>query len=127
MLCNRNESVNIKNQNRLHPYYLVYLNEKGEVIQNHLEVKAILDILRTSCKGIDSPLESLCRQFNRETKDGAKMDKYSKLLDKAVQSIVDVKEERDLHALFTVGSKVLFEPQIGGLDDFELITFFVIR
>ncbi len=127
VLCNRNESVNIKNQNRLHPYYLVYLNEKGEVIQNHLEVKAILDILRTSCKGIGSPLDSLCRQFNRETKDGAKMDKYSKLLDKAVQSIVDVKEERDLHALFTVGSKVLFEPQIGGLDDFELITFFVVR
>ena len=127
VLCNRNNAVNIKNQNRLHPYYLVYLKESGEVVFNHLQVKDTLDVLRTSCKGVDKPIDILCRQFNRETKDGAKMDKYSRLLDKAVQSIIDVKEENDLHTLFTSGSKVLFDKSINGLDDFELITFFVVR
>ena len=55
------------------------------------------------------------------------MDKYSKLLENAVESILDVKQETDLKSLFSVGSKVLFGEQIKGLDDFELIAFLVIK
>ena len=47
VLCNRNNGVNINKQNRLHPFYLVYLKDDGEVLHNHLEVKAILDVLDT--------------------------------------------------------------------------------
>lgn len=127
VLCNRNNGVNINKQNRLHPYYLVYLKDDGEVKYNHLDVKSILDVLRASSKGKTEPLTDLCRKFNKETKDGAKMDKYNALLDDAVASILQVKEENDLQSLFKSGSKVLFQQRIDGLDDFELIAFVVIK
>ena len=127
VLKNRNSAVNIGDKNRLHPYYLVYLDEAGNVVRNHMEVKAILDILRTTCKQHTEPIADLCRAYNRETKDGYKMDKYSRLLDKSIESIIDVKEADDLNTLFNTGSDILFNSGIQGLDDFELITFVVIK
>lgn len=127
VLKNRNPSVNIGNKNRLHPYYLVYLDENGNVVHNHMEVKAILDVLRTTCKHHSQPIAELCRAYNRETKDGYKMDKYSRLLDKSIESVINVKEAADLDTLFNSGSDVLFGSGIQGLDDFELITFVVIK
>lgn len=127
VLKNRNPSVNIGDKNRLHPYYLVYLDEAGNIVHNHMEVKAILDILRTTCKYHTEPIADLCRAYNRETKDGYKMDKYSRLLDKSIESIIDVKEADDLNTLFNTGSDILFNSGIQGLDDFELITFVVIK
>ena len=127
VLKNRNPGVNINKQNRLHPYYLVYLDEDGNVVRNHMEVKQILDIIRKSSKHVDKPIAKLCAAFNRETKDGYKMDKYSKLLDDSIGSIIDVKESNDLSSLFNDGSDVLYEGNIKGLDDFELITFFVVK
>jgi len=127
VLKNRNPSVNIGNKNRLHPYYLVYLDENGKVVYNHMDVKNILDVIRTTCKHQEQPIADLCRAYNKETKDGYKMDKYSKLLDKSIESIVDVKEANDLDALFNSGSDVLFNSGISGLGDFELITFIVIK
>lgn len=127
VLCNRNNGVNINKQNRLHPFYLVYLKDSGEVVYNHLDVKQILDVLRTTSKGVSEPIATLCRAFNKETKDGIKMDKYSALLEDAVASIIQVKEENDLNSLFKDGSKVLFQQSISGLDDFELVAFVVVR
>lgn len=127
VLKNRNSAVNIGDKNRLHPYYLVYLDEAGNVVRNHMEVKAILDILRTTCKHHTEPIADLCRAYNRETKDGYKMDKYSRLLDRSIESIIDVKEADDLNTLFNTGSDILFNSGIQGLDDFELITFVVIK
>lgn len=127
VLKNRNSAVNIGDKNRLHPYCLVYLDEAGNVVRNHMEVKAILDILRTTCKHHTEPIADLCRAYNRETKDGYKMDKYSRLLDRSIESIIDVKEADDLNTLFNTGSDILFNSGIQGLDDFELITFVVIK
>ena len=127
VLKNKNPDVNINKQNRLHPYYLVYLDEDGNVIHNHMEVKQILDIIRKCSKHKDKPIARLCQSFNKETKDGYKMDKYSKLLDNSIASIIDVKESNDLFSLFNEGSDVLYNGNIKGLDDFELITFFVLK
>ena len=127
VLKNRNSKVNIGKQNRLHPYYLVYISEDGTVVHNHMEVKKILDVIRKTSKQVTAPIADLCRAFNKETKDGYKMDKYSKLLDKTIESIIDVKESNDLDSLFNLGSEVLFGGNIDGLDDFELITFVVVK
>ena len=127
VLKNRNPDVNIGKQNRLHPYYLVYLDENGEIIHNHMDVKKILDVMRKTCKHQEEPIADLCRVFNRETKDGYKMDKYSRLLDNCIESIINVKAANDLFSLFNDGSEVLFKGNIKGLDDFELITFIVVK
>lgn len=127
VLKNKVDDINIGKKNRLHPYYLVYLDEQGHVINNHMEVKQILDVIRKTCKNQTEPIKNLCHQFSKETKDGYKMDKYSELLNRSIESIIDVKESNDIYSLFHNGSDVLFSGNIKGLDDFELIAFVVIK
>ena len=127
ILRNHNDNVNINRQNRLHPYYLVYVDENGKIINTHLEVKEILDIIRLSCKGQTTPLFNACHKFNEETNDGLDMSKYSKLLENAIESIIEVKKQGDIKSLFKQGSMVLSEAKIKGLDDFELLAFVVVK
>ena len=127
VLKNTINEEDIKKQNILHPYYMVYVRNDGSIKFNHLEIKSILDVLRAGCKNKIDPIKDVCSKFNKETKDGYNMDKYSKLLESAIESILEVKEETDLKSLFTAGSDVLFQETIKGLDDFELIAFVVIR
>ena len=126
-LRNRNPSVNVSQHNRLHPYYLVYINREGEVIHDHTEVKRLLDLARSCCRGQAQPIPDACRLFNKETADGRKMQVYSDLLGKTIRSMIDVKEEKDLDSLFSGGKTTALVNTIAGLDDFELITFLVIQ
>ncbi|MDU7759329.1 MAG: helicase-related protein, partial [Enterobacter asburiae] len=126
-LRNRNPSVNVSQHNRLHPYYLVYINREGEVIHDHTEVKRLLDLVRTCCKGQAQPITDACLLFNEETADGRKMQVYSDLLGKAIRSMIEVKEEKDLDSLFCGGKTTALVNTIAGLDDFELLTFLIIQ
>lgn len=126
-LRNVNQSVNINQQNRLHPYYLVYIADDGSVVSNHTEVKKLLDLARTACKGKDEPAWNACRVFNESTGDGRNMQPYSDLLDMTIRSIVELKEERDLDSLFSGGKTTALLDTISGLDDFELIAFLVVQ
>lgn len=127
VLKNISNAVNIDNQNRLHPYYMVYVSEDGEVVCDHLSPKDMLDKMRYLCKGRKQPNMELCRQFNRETRDGKDMQLYSELLSEAIDSIIHVKEESELDA-FMKGSQVSFlSSAISGLEDFELIGFLVVE
>lgn len=126
-LRNVNSSVNVSQHNRLHPYYLVYISREGQVIHDHTEVKRLLDLVRSCCKGQALPIANACRLFNKETADGRKMQMYSDLLGKTICSMIDVKEEKDLDSLFSGGKTTALVNTIAGLDDFELITFLVIQ
>lgn len=126
-LRNRNAGINLNQHNRLHPYYLVYINREGEVIHDHTEVKRLLDLVRTCCKGQDKPIADVCQRFNQETADGRRMQPYSDLLGKSIRSMIEVKEEKDLDSLFSSGKTTALTDTISGLDDFELISFLVIQ
>ena len=127
VLKNREGSVNINNQNRLHPFYMVYISDAGEVVCDHLSPKAMLDKMRYLCKGDKEPISDLCHRFNKETKDGRDMRELSVLLGKAIASIIEVKEESDIDS-FLGGKQVSFiDTAIKGLDDFELICFLVVK
>jgi len=130
-LRNRNSGVNppahLPQHNRLHPYYLVYINNNGEVVHDHTEVKRLLDLARSCCKGQAEPIADACHRFNKATADGRRMQPYSELLNKAIRSMIEVKEEKDLDSLFTGGKTTALTHTISGLDDFELIAFLVIQ
>ena len=126
-LRNRENGVNIDQLNRLHPYYLIYIGEDGEVIIQHTEVKRLLDLARTASKGRSEPIPELCMTFNAATKDGRDMGRYSDLLDQAISSMIEVKEEGDIDSLFTPGATTALVDTIKGLDDFELIAFLVVQ
>lgn len=127
VLKNVHNEVNINDRNRLHPYYLVYLDEDGVTLHSHLCPKDILDAMRQLCRGQKQPNKTLCRAFNAETDDGRKMQKYSDLLEDAVLSIVDDKADSDLDSLFRAGGTTALLDKVSGLDDFELICFVVVR
>ena len=127
VLKNRTAGVNIDHKNQLHPFYMVYIRDDGSVLVDHLHPKDLLDKMRLLCKPMAKPDIALCREFNRETRDGLRMGKYSELLGKAIESIVTKKEESDMDSFLDGYVGELFEERITGLDDFELICFLVIR
>lgn len=127
ILKNRSNDVNIDHKNLLHPFYMVYIGEDGEVICDHLHPKKLLDIMRHLCRGKSSPDKALCQLLNHETQDGRKMEHYSELLHQSIDSIIHVKEESDIDSLFSLGETTALKGEIKGLDDFELITFLVIK
>lgn len=127
VLKNRTNSINIDNQNRLHPFYMVYIADDGRVICDHLSPKDMLDKMRLICKGKTEPIHEVYVPFNKETKDGKDMKKLSALLEDAIKSIINVKEESDIDS-FLSGDQISFkDTKINGLDDFELVSFLVVR
>lgn len=124
VLKNKNNGVNIDHSNLLHPFYMVYLSHTGKVICDHLSPKKLLDKMRYACKDKTVPDKALCKQFNKETRDGKNMRHYSDLLQSAIESIITVKEESDIDDFLNGVQGNLFTGEIRGLDDFELICFF---
>lgn len=127
VLKNRSDSVNINNKNRLHPFYMVYIGNDGEVICDHLSPKEMLDKMRLLCKGKTEPIPEAYKPFNKETRDGKNMAQLSKLLGDAIASIIEVKDESDIDSFLGGGQVSFLSNEIKGLDDFELISFLVVR
>ena len=127
VLKNRTAGVNIDHKNQLHPFYMVYIRDDGEVQVDHLHPKELLDKMRLVCKQASKPDVALCREFNKETRDGLRMTKYSDLLSRAINSIISVKEQSDVDSFLEGFAGELFEEHYVGLDDFELICFLVIK
>ncbi len=127
VLRNVNDSVNIDNRNRIHPFYMVYVGQEGDIVCDYLNPKRLLDAMRLLCRGKSEPLMDLCRRFNHETDDGRKMGAVSALLSKAIASILDAKEASDIDSLFHGGGTTALLSAVSGLDDFELICFLVVK
>jgi hypothetical protein len=92
-LRNLNNNINVDQQNRLHPYYLVYISSDGEILADHTEIKQLLDLIRAMCKGQSAPIQHVCQIFNVHTDEGRDMHVYSDLLSTAIHSMIDVKEQ----------------------------------
>ena len=127
VLKNQNQNLSLVKRNRLYPYFLVYVDKSGKVIEDYTQVHQILEILKRACSGRKEPIAEVYKKFNLETDDGKDMHIYSGLLKDAIQSMISEKNTSDLQYLFKFGSEVLNEVGIKGLDDFELITFVVIE
>lgn len=127
VLKNRNQGVNVDRKNRIHPFYMVYIANDGEIVCDYLDPKTLLDTFRYLCRGKTEPDIALCHAFNKKTNDGRDMKEVSLLLNDAINSIIDVKEESDIDSLFSAGGTSALVSKISGLNDFELICFLVVR
>ena len=127
VLRNINNSVNVDNRNRIHPFYMVYIGVDGQIICDYLNPKKMLDDIRLLCRGKFEPIKEAYERFNRETNDGRNMAEMSELPSEAINSIIDVKEESDIDSLFSAGGTSALMSDISGLDDFELICFLVVK
>lgn len=114
-----------KDSNPTFPYCLVYVSQDGEKVSAHTQPKTALDLMRAACAGCAEPMAELCRAFNRETRDGSRMERYTELLNAAVASITGMQEEKGIESLFSLG-------EVGsggalGFDDYSLVSFVVLR
>ncbi len=115
--------------NPLQPYFLVYIRDDGNVRFTFAHPKQILEIYRHLCSGQTAPCETLCELFDAETDNGSRMEKYSGLLTRAIESIVHTFRKRSVGVLLTGrGGKLPTQAeQVRDADDFELITWLVIK
>ncbi|MDY0266919.1 MAG: helicase-related protein [Methanimicrococcus sp.] len=116
-----------KSQNSLFPYYMVYITNDGEVKLSFQHGKKILDIYKKLCSGQKSVLKDLTDVFNAETNDGFKMDHYSELLADTIHHLVGKKREIGAASIFSKGGTAFHNSSSGGTDDFELVSFLVIK
>jgi len=128
-LAQKGESGGNEEVNPLNPYFLVYIRDDGTVRYNYTNAKQILEIYRLLCQNQKAPYDKLCTLFNGETSNGENMDKYSGLLKKAVSEIVHVFKKKENIRLTTDRGAVLIPitKQINEMEDFELITWLIVR
>jgi SNF2 family DNA or RNA helicase len=127
VLKNINTSINIDKLNRLHPYYLVYIKDSGELLLNHIESKKILDAMRMLCKGKNEPLIDLCKSLSESTDEYHDMSNYSNLLKQSIGRILQTEEEKEVLSLFKSGGTTALKDKLKGIEDFNLISFLIIR
>lgn len=121
-----NEEIKPSEFNTLNPYFLVYVKESGEVLLNFIQSKKILDIYKKVCLGENTLFPDLISEFNRETNNAKDMSKFTNFLEKTVENIVGKEEEKGLDSLFSFGETML-NNSVQNMDDFELISFLVIK
>ncbi len=111
----------------LSPYYMVYVAEDGNIVYNHLQSKKSLDIFKKLClmnKVVD---EAAVQELNDATRNGKDMGAYQFMLEKAIQSVVGKTEEKGIESLFSRGGTSLMQDYSSGLEDFEVISYLIIR
>ena len=118
-----------RNENNIvYPYYLVYVADDGEILYSHTNVKKILDIYRSLCNGKDKVLEDLVEEFNKETKNNKKMDKYKNLLTEAIDNVLGKVEDEQTMDLFNFGGfENLVSSSSSNNDEFDIISYLIIK
>ena len=113
--------------NSLHPYYMIYVYEDGEIEYNYVHTKQILDFYKKLSKGKSEIEEDLVKIFNKETRYGRNMTKYTDMLDEAINNILGKQEEVSIQSIFSLGESSILDDNNLSKDDFELISFLVIK
>ena len=119
--------INNLDKNPLHPYYLIYVSSDGEVEMSYEKAKQLLDYYKKTCYKNDQPNKELIAKFNQATDYGKNMDKYSELLERAIEEVVGKKQQLGIASLFHKGGTSVAENNIDGLEDFELISFLILE
>lgn len=118
---------NESDKNPIYPYYMAYVKEDGEIIYNYSNVKKILDIYKSLCIGKDKVLNDLVEEFNEETKNQKKMDKYKDLLTDVTNDIVGKIEEQDTLNIFSLGDLSGMLDNNTNQEEFEIVSYLVIK
>lgn len=118
---------NESDKNPIYPYYMAYVKEDGEIIYNYSNVKKILDIYKSLCIGNNKVLNDLVEEFNEETKNQKKMDKYKDLLTDVTDDILGKIEEQDTLNIFSLGDLSGMLNNNANQEEFEIVSYLVIK
>ena len=122
-----NDTAKPEESNALYPYYMVYVYDDGTVRYSYIHTKKILDFYKKLCCGYNEVLKDVVDIFNEETNNGRNMNRYSELLESAIDNIIGKKEEKGIVSLFSKGGTTIQKSLFKGIDDFELVSFIIIK
>jgi superfamily II DNA/RNA helicase len=121
------EHENKLRNNILYPFFLVYISEDGEELVSASQTKVALDYFRKLSMGNDKVLADLLKEFDKETQNNKRMQKYTALLEQAVKEVVGVQEEIGLDALATPGAAAEVVKSVGERTEIELVATLFIK
>ncbi|MFZ1695016.1 MAG: hypothetical protein WAT74_17600 [Flavobacteriales bacterium] len=109
------------------PYFLVYVRNDGTVRFSFTQPKQTLEVFRSLCQGKREAYTELCELFNKETEGG--MERYNALVERATSDIAALFRKRSGAKLSNDRSALLIPDtqQANGPDDFDLVTWLVIK
>ena len=119
-----------KTASPIHPYYVVYIRNSGDIRYGCINAKQVLDLFETSTVGKENAIDDLCLWFDQETEYGDNMTHYNRLLDTVISHITrshtrtqtqSIRRGAPRDARLTPASKA---PK--GTGDFKLVTWLVI-
>ncbi len=118
------KSFNGKNtNNQFDPYYLIYIENNGNVKYTYSNTGQILSLYKSLTKDQKEINKKLIDEFNVETNFGKDMSKYTKLLNLAISSLNDKNLSNDFEDLFDV-NKISSNKNNS---EYELISFLIIK
>ena len=131
-LRQRNASVDKqeKTASPIHPYYAVYIRATGDIRYGCPNARQVMEAFEASAVGKTEPLQRLCDQFDRETRNGTDMSHYDKLLNTVIAHISKKHQATQIQGLAAGASRsskltpVSKSPRQA--DNFELVTWLVI-
>jgi hypothetical protein len=123
------DSASSTKVNPLGSHFLVYIRDDGTVRFNFTQAKKSLTLFQKLCAGRTEPYQALCDLFDQETSHGHDMKLYNDLLAKAVVAITSAFKKRMAAGLLAGRNATLpgIKEQARDIDDFELITWLVIK
>ncbi len=123
----KNKEVSKNSEYSLAPYYMVYVASDGNIILNHLQSKKILDIFKKLCSSAKSLDEIAIKNLKEATKNGKDMSPYKFMLEAAISNISGKNDEKGVESLFNRGGTILSQDSFKGIEDFEVISFLIIK
>ncbi len=126
----QDEQVKAIAQNRVHPYFLVYVNKREQAVHFHCtEVYKILEMFEALCLGKTEVYQDVCDSFNQETQDGQCVTLYNALLKVALASFEQKTIEKSSATLANSRQgRLLATLETPSLNkSFQLITWLVIQ
>ncbi|WP_342599797.1 helicase-related protein [Psychrobacillus sp. FSL H8-0483] len=129
IFCLRHTEQNnhINEKSALYPFFLVYMDKDGDVKLSHSKTKQILDLFRKACQGETNVYPDLIQSFNEETSNQEDMGNYTYLLKKSTEFVLGIVEETGMASLFSLGQTAVLQNVASSTDDFEVISFLIIK
>ncbi len=115
--------------NPIQPYYLVYIDNAGEVSIGFTNPKRILERLSALCIGKTASNQALCHWFNTETENGEDMTLYEMLIE-AVLNSIRAEYNRKVNDQLDASADALLpsaDSQITEKTEWELVTWLIIQ
>ncbi len=112
-----------------HPYYMVYIRDNDDIRYGCTNARQVLELFESVAVGKTKPLQRLCDQFDRETRDGQDMARYNKLLNAVIAHINKADRDTQIRQLSINGQRDFRLPvqsDNSNNRDFELVTWLAV-